>query len=155
MKKTVTLFNDYDHAHKAAQILLNHQIADYTLTELSADYEQQIRQEIFLSRRESVITIIGSITGAILLGFLFYWLVQNHSYGYLYARFLAGTIRAATFTGVGIGFALGWLLSGIYALSMPLHHNHTGKWLMVLYTDGLEQFARARNIVKDEDATFL
>ncbi|MDW7683830.1 MAG: hypothetical protein SCK29_06890 [Bacillota bacterium] len=155
MKKTVCIFSDYSQAKDISDQLLNHDIADFTLAELSADYEQQIRQVIFVSHHEAVYTLFGAVVGAILFGTLFYWAVQNHSFGYLYARLLAGTIRAAVFTGAGLGIAIGGLLSGVYSLSMPLPQNFTGNYLMILYTDGLEQFHNAREILRDGNALFL
>lgn len=152
MKKTVAIFSDYDQALKASNVLLSHNIADYTLTELSSDFEQQLRQEIFLSHREARTTFWGALIGSLLLGLLFYWLVQNHGFGYLYARLLAGTVRAATFIGSGIGFAVGGLLAGLYALSRPLGRDFSGHWVMVLYTDGLEQFHTAREILDNTKA---
>lgn len=133
MKKIVAVFADYQNALKASNELVSMNISDYSLAKLSEDYEQQIRQEVFLRSKEAASIMLGGLVGALLMGLLFYWMTQNNDLGILYGRFLAGGLPSTLFAGTGIGLALGSLLTGIYSIPSPFHFLQTQQDIGCLY----------------------
>ncbi|MCP6429102.1 hypothetical protein NL523_27690, partial [Klebsiella pneumoniae] len=77
------------------------------MNELSYDYESQVRQELFLSSRESK-AIAMMIVLCLLIGIgLFYWLTLSPLTGTLFSWLLGGGLPVALFTGGGLGAAIG------------------------------------------------
>ena len=155
MRKIVVFFQNKDDAYRAGEALTTENLADYSLTELSNDYEQQIRQEVFLRPKERNFIVIGALLGSIVLGTLFYLFSSEGSFGILMARWMAGGQPAAVFTGAGIGFAFGALLAGLYALSLPLEKDFTGYWMVSLYTGGPNRGKKAVEIIKSHFGLFV
>lgn len=148
MDKIVALFAEYETAQAASHELVKENMADYRLFQLGADYEQQIRQEVFLGSREIRTTILGMALGALAGAVLFYYLAYSGSLAILLGRFMSAGRPAAVVAGTLIGLALGGLLAGAYSLSRTLSGNHSGHWLLVLYCDQLGQEKTARSIIE-------
>ncbi len=155
MRKVVAFFQNKDDAFRAGEALTLEDLADYSLTELSLDYEQQIRQEVFLRPKELNYIVIGVLLGMIIFGTLFYLLSVQSNLGILLARWMAGGLPAAAFTGAGIGLALGGLLAGVYSLSLPLNRDYTGYWMVTLFTLGPNQKQKAVEIIKSHFGLFV
>ncbi|MDW7674034.1 MAG: hypothetical protein SCK28_05805 [Bacillota bacterium] len=148
MRKIVAVFEKHTQAIRASKGLTSKDLADYSLIELSPDYEQQVRQEVFLTHREIVYITSGALIGALIMGGLFFWLSWFNNVGILMARFLAGGLPSSIFTGIGIGVSLGGLLAGSYALSQPFERNMTNQWLLVLYCRGPNEQRIAMEMLK-------
>ncbi len=148
MPKIVAIFPSHETAVETSKILLDHNIADYSLDELSYDYESPIRQELFLSRREGRVIALTAVIGIILGLLLFYWLTLSPVIGALFSWLLGGGLPVALFTGGGLGAASGSLLAGLYVLSAPLKQDYKGRWLFVLYCRDNAQLAEAKAIIK-------
>lgn len=133
MRKLVAVFPDQETGLQAARRLVAADIADYSLLQLGEDFEQQIRQNIFIRPVESRLILGGAALGALLLGLLFYSLGTSGDYGSLIARLLPAQTAAPLLLGMGAGLAGGGLLGGLYGLSLPLGDHYEGQWLMVLY----------------------
>lgn len=155
MSKIVVVFPSYDEAVKTTKLMLAHNIADYFLNELSYDYESQIRQELFLSRREGKSIIILATLGLLLGLFLFYRLTLSPTTGTLFSWLLGGGLPVVLFTGGGLGTATGSLLAGLYILSTPLKQDYTGQWLCVLYCQNSAKWADAEKIINSSPGVIL
>lgn len=150
IKRVVFVIDDETIVNKLRKDLLDHNMADFRFVPLGEEYEQVIRQEIFLSSWEWKVTVIGCLVGSIIGAVIFTPLALSSEYAFLLGRVMATGLYAATFLGAGIGLALGGLLAGLYALSKSLPADYNGHWLLVLFCHEKGQIDLARKIVDRE-----
>lgn len=154
MKKVVALLSPESDFVTLDRELTGRDIADSRVIKVADDYEEQIRQEIFLMSREGRTIILGAAIGALAGLLLFAWLLGNHSLGQVLSPLLANTIYSSLFTGAGTGLAAGALFSGLYALSRPLQGNFAGHMMLVIYCEP-ERRREAVNLLRQYRATLL
>ncbi len=146
MAKIVALLPGDDIINTVDKQLQSQNISNYRFVDVSDDYEQQIRQEVFLTKHEKHVTIIGALIGAIAGALLVAWFLQNNPYGLIISPLLANTIYSSLFIGIGMGFAFGALWAGTYAISKPLPKGLLGYKMLIIFCDPV-QMRDARNII--------
>ncbi|WP_366922309.1 hypothetical protein MFMK1_002757 [Metallumcola ferriviriculae] len=133
MVKVVSIFPENNQAMQTVELLAGEDISDGMVTDLTGNYEEQIKHEIFLTARELRWTLVGGLIGAILLGLLFFLVALGEVSPPLLLPLAAAGPYAAAFTGVGTGVALGALLTGLWALQLPLQADFSGGAMLILY----------------------
>ncbi|KJS11888.1 MAG: hypothetical protein VR67_12010 [Peptococcaceae bacterium BRH_c8a] len=154
MAKIVALLPEDVDVSAVDRQLQARDISNYRVVDVADDYEQQIRQEVFLTRHEKRVTIIGTLAGALAGALLVAWLLQNHPYGLVAGPLLANTIYSSLFAGTGIGLAFGALWAGAYAISRPLPEGLLGQQMLIIFCDPA-QLREARNIISRYNAINL
>ncbi len=150
IKRMVCVLDNEIKVNNIRQNLLDHNMADFRIVQLGDEYEQAVRQEIFLTFWEYKVTIMGGLMGSIIGAILLTVLALSSEYAFLLGRVMASGLYSATFVGAGIGFALGGLLAGLYAFSKSLPGNYNGYWLLVLFCHEKGQKDLAGKIINRE-----
>ncbi|GAB6179906.1 hypothetical protein JCM14036_12250 [Desulfotomaculum defluvii] len=154
INKVVTLFSPDADLKRIDNELTSHSLVKYRSVKIAEDYEQQVGQEIFLTKDERRTALIGALLGALAGLDLVAWLLGNNELGQLISPLLANTIYSALFTATGVGLAAGGLLAGLYALSRPLPKDFTGFIMLILYCKPREE-KKAMKILKENGGIII
>ncbi|MCF8012131.1 MAG: hypothetical protein K9L17_12980 [Clostridiales bacterium] len=154
MKKIVALLPEQEAFNKIDTELTEKDITNFRSIKVSDEYEEQVRQEIFLTAREGRITISSALAGALLGLILIAFLLSNNNLGQVLTPLLANTIYSTLFTGAGVGLAAGGLLGGLYALSRSLPREFTGYTMLVAYCT-FKEAGEAKKVLKKYNGIFL
>lgn len=133
MVKVVAIFFETEQALAAVNALAAANISDGMVSDLTDGYEEQIKHELFLTVKELRWTLAGGIVGAALLGALWLMVALGVINPPLLLPLSAAGPYAAAAAGIGMGAALGTLITGLWALQLPLSSDYTGGSMLILY----------------------
>lgn len=154
MGRIVAVFGDKEQVVQTEKNLVDYDLVDYRTVCLGKDYEQEVRQEIFNRHGEGKSVLGWGIIGAI-LGLVLVYYLDISQMAVIMGRFNASGWPALFFFGAALGFILASLLAALYWLCKPLPGALEGRWMLVLYCQGLGTNKTALRIINSHQGVLI